>query len=132
MHGTLVTIGRILLGLFFLVLGLAKLKGVMDAGGVTQLAGYIGSRGLPQPQILAVATIAFEVLGGLALIFGFLTTPIAFAMAAFCLATAMFFHNFWSFPAEQFLAQFQNFMKNIGLAGAYLVLAGDNIRARNA
>jgi len=132
MHGTLVTIGRILLGLFFLILGLAKAKGVMDAGGITNLAGYIASRGLPMPQILAVATIVFEVFGGLALIFGFMTSLISFAMAAFCVATALFFHNFWTFPAEQTIPQFQNFMKNIALAGAYLVLAGDSIRARNA
>ena len=130
MHGTLVTIGRILLGLFFVVLGLAKVKGVFDSGSLAGLAGYIGSRGLPQPQILAAATIAFEVLGGLALIFGFFTTPIAFLMAGFCLATAAFFHNFWTFPAEQTIPQFQNFMKNIALTGAYLVLAGEGIRSK--
>lgn len=130
MTNTLVTIGRILLGLFFLVLGLAKVKGVIDAGGLKQLAGYIGSRGLPQGEILAVATIAFEVLGGLALIFGFLTMPVAFLMAGFCLATAALFHNFWTFPAEQMIPQFQSFMKNIGLAGAYLVLAGDTMRPK--
>ena len=130
MNSTLVTIGRILLGLFFVVLGLAKLKGVFDAGSVAGLAGYIGSRGLPQPQILAVSTIAFEIIGGLALVFGYFTMPIAFLMAGFCLATAVFFHNFWTFPADQVIAQFQNFMKNIGLLGAYLVLAGDSMRAR--
>jgi putative oxidoreductase len=130
MHGTLVTIGRIMLGLFFLILGLAKAKGVIDSGGLKALAGYIGSRGLPQPEILAAATIAFEILGGLALIFGFLTTPIALLMAGFCIATAAFFHNFWTFPAEQFMPQFQNFMKNIGLAGAYLVLAGQGFRSK--
>ena len=130
MNTTLVTIGRVLLGLFFVVLGFAKLKGAFDAGGIAPLAGYIGSRGLPQPLLLAYATIAFEVLGGLALIFGYFTMPIAILMAGFCLATAAFFHNFWTFPAEQMTGQFQNFMKNIGLAGAYLVLAGDSLRAR--
>jgi putative oxidoreductase len=130
MNSMLVTIGRILLGLFFLVLGLAKVKGVIDTGGLTGLAGYIASRGLPQPQIIAIATIAFEVLGGLALIFGFLTMPIAFLMAGFCFATAALFHNFWTFPAEQMIGQFQSFMKNIGLAGAYLVLAGDSLRSK--
>ncbi len=130
MNSTLVTIGRILLGLFFLVLGLAKVKGVIDTGGLKALAGYIASRGLPQPEILAVATIAFEVIGGLALIFGFLTMPIALLMAGFCFATAALFHNFWTFPAEQVIPQFQNFMKNLGLAGAYLVLAGDSLRSK--
>jgi len=130
MNGTLVTIGRILLGVFFIVLGLAKLKGVVDTGGLAGLAGYIGSRGLPQPQILAVLTIAFEIIGGLALVFGYFTMPIAFLMAGFCLATAAFFHHFWTFPTDQVLGQFQNFMKNIGLMGAYLVLAGDSLRAR--
>jgi putative oxidoreductase len=130
MQTTLVTVGRIMLGLFFVVLGLAKVKGAIDSGGLKALAGYIGSRGLPQPEILAAATIAFEVIGGLALVFGYFTTPIAFLMAGFCVATAALFHNFWTFPAEQLVPQLQNFMKNIGLAGAYLVLAGNGLRSK--
>ena len=118
------TIGRIMLGLFFLVLGLAKAKGIMDAGGIKQPAGYIASRGLPQGELLAYGTIAFEIIGGIALVLGYFIGPVAALMAAFCLATAALFHNFWTFPADQMISQFQNFMKNIGLAGAYLVLLG--------
>ena len=129
MSSALVMIGRILLGLFFVISGLAKIKGGFDAGGLGGLAGYITSKGLPQPLLLAYATIALEVVGGHAIVFGFLTMPVALVFAVFCLATAGLFHNFWAVPAEQFQPQFVNFMKNIGLAGAFLTLAGSSQRS---
>lgn len=132
MHGLLVTIGRVLLGAFFLVSGLLKIKGGVDAGGLTQLAGYISSR-IPvvlQPQMLAYAVIAFEVIGGLIIIIGKFTTPVALLLAAYCLAIAVLFHNFWAVAPEQFQAQLNNFLKTMALAGAFLVLAGEGIRVR--
>lgn len=125
-----VTIGRVLLGLFFVVSALLKIKAGMDAGGVAGLAGYIGSRGLPQPQMLAYLVIAFELVAGVLIVIGFLTTPVALLLAVYCLLTAGMFHNFWAVPAEQVQAQISVFLKNIGLAGAFLVLAGEGIRVR--
>ena len=81
MNSILITIGRVLLGLFFVISALVKIKGVMDAGGLGAIAGYIGSRGLPQPQLLAAATIALELIGGLAIVFGRFTMPIALILA---------------------------------------------------
>ena len=130
MHNLLVTIGRIMLGLFFLVSALLKIKGGADAGSLAQLAGYIGTRNLPAPQIIAYAVIVFEVVAGLALILGYFTSPVAFLLAAFCLVTAVLFHNFWASPADQMQGQLNNFLKNIALTGAFLVLAGDGIRMR--
>ena len=135
MHATLVTIGRVLLGLFFVVSGALKLKSGFDAGGLTQLAGYIGSRNLPQPQVIAYAAMAFEIICGLAIVVGKFTTPVALVLALFCIATAVLFHNFWSVPADQtqaFQNQLNNFLKNIALAGAFLVLAGEGIRVKFA
>jgi putative oxidoreductase len=130
MHSLLVTIGRVLLGLFFVVSALLKIKGGFDAGNLAGLAGYIGGRNLPQPQLIAYAVIAFEAICGLAIVFGYFTTPIALLLAAFCLAAAGLFHNFWASPPEQMQGQLTNFLKNVGLAGAFLVLAGEGIRVR--
>jgi putative oxidoreductase len=119
-----------LLGLLFVAAALAKLKGVMDGGGsLKALAGYIGSRGLPYPEAIAAATIAFELIGGLALIFGFFVIPVSALMATFCIVSALFFHNFWTFPAEQLTNQFNHFIKNIALTGAFLILFGDRLRS---
>ena len=132
MHGILVTIGRVLLGAFFVVSGLLKLKGGFDAGSLAGFAGYISSR-IPvqlQPQMLAYAVIAFEIIAGVIIISGKFTTPVAFVLAMFCLATAILFHNFWASAPEQMQGQINNFLKNIGLAGAFLVLAGEGIRVK--
>jgi putative oxidoreductase len=132
MHTTLVTTGRVLLGLFFVVAALLKIKGGIDAGGFAQLSGYIQSR-IPVPtQVLAYATIAFEIICGLAIVFGYFTTAVSLLLALFCLATAVLFHNFWAAAPDQVQNQLNNFMKNIGLAGAFLILAGEGIRVRMA
>jgi putative oxidoreductase len=129
MSNVFVMIGRVLLGMLFVAAALFKLKGAVDAGGLKNLAGYISSRGLPYAEIIAPATIAFELIGGLALIFGFFVMPVAALMAAFCAVSALFFHNFWSFPADQLTNQFNHFIKNAALTGAFLILFGNRLRS---
>ncbi len=128
MLGLFVTTGRVLLALFFVISASLKIKGGMDAGSFSGLAGYIASRNLPQPLLIAYAVIAFEIIAGMAIIFGVFTMPVALLLAAFCLVSAGLFHNFWAAPANQFQGELNNFLKNIGLAGAFLTLAGEGIR----
>jgi putative oxidoreductase len=106
------TLGRLLLGVFFLLAGINKLSG--DIAG---LAGYIESGGLP--GILAWPTIVFEIAVGAALILGWQTRIAALAGAAFCVATAVLYHYN---PADQM--QMISFMKNIAIAGGFLALVG--------
>jgi putative oxidoreductase len=106
------TLGRLLLGAFFLLAGINKLSG--DIAG---LAGYIESGGLP--GVLAWPTIVFEIAVGAALILGWQTRIAALAGAAFCVATAVLYHYN---PADQM--QMISFMKNIAIAGGFLALFG--------
>jgi putative oxidoreductase len=110
-------VGRLLLAAVFLPAGLSKITGF--AGTV----GYIGSVGMPLPTASAVAAIAVEVLGGLALVFGFQTRIAALVLAAFTLVASFFFHNFWTLPEAQQMMQQLMFFKNIGLVGGLLTLA---------
>jgi putative oxidoreductase len=117
-RATLMLVGRILLVLIFLISGANK---AMD---VPATAGSIASKGLPYPQVLAALTILLEIGGGLLVIFNRFAVPAAFALAAFCVATAVLFHNFWAFEdAGQYRTQFNHFMKNIAIAGAFLTIA---------
>ena len=79
--------GRILIGVLFLMSGLAKLA----APAATQ--GYIASVGLPLPVASYAVAVAVEVLGSSLLIAGFRTRWVAAGMAVFALATALTFHN---------------------------------------
>ena len=110
MTGVIQLIGRIMMALIFILAGLVKIQ---DPAGT---AGYMQSVGLP--GILLWPTIALELLGGLALVVGFKTSYVAFALAIFSVvAAAVFHHNF----GDQM--QMIMFLKNIAMAGGLLLLA---------
>ena len=101
--------GRILLALIFVVAGFGKL------GDVQGFAGYLTSGGLP--AFLAWPAILFEILVGLALLVGFMTRPVALALAGFSIVTALLYHFD---PANQM--QMTMLLKNLAMSGGYLIL----------
>ncbi len=107
----LILVARVLLAFMFVMSGFSKL---MDASGT---AGMIGAANLPAPMVLAYLAGAFELLAGLAVLVGFQVRIAGFALAAFCIFTAFVFHG-----ASDMVNQIM-FMKNITLAGAYILLA---------
>ena len=110
LNSNLHVVARVFLGLLFLVAGLGKL------GNVDGFAGYMASGGIP--AFLAWPAVLFEILAGAAIIAGFQTRLAALALAAFCVVTAVLYHFV---PADQM--QMTQFLKNLGLAGGYLLLA---------
>ena len=117
-QGIPVLIGRVLLALMFLLAGISKFAGLEGT------VGYIGSAGLPMPQLLAIGTAALEVAGALLLIVGWQARWAALALAAFTLLASVLFHNFWAMPAEQQMMQQLMFMKNLSVVGGLLVVSG--------
>lgn len=107
---------RILLAVLFVPAGISKIAGF--AGTV----GYISSVGLPLPAVGAVLAILAEAGGGLALLLGFQTRLAALALAIFSVVAGIFFHAYWSMPAEQVMINQIMFMKNIAIAGGLLAL----------
>lgn len=101
-------IARLFIGGLFLLAGVGK---IADVAGT---AGYIQSVGLP--GFLAWPAIIFEIGLGLALIIGYQTRLVALAGAAFCIFTAVIFHNNF---ADQM--QMNMFLKNFSIAGAFLM-----------
>ncbi|WP_093176003.1 DoxX family protein [Variovorax sp. YR266] len=115
---TLALIGRILIAYLFIPAGIGKLMGF---GGTV---GYITSVGLPLPEVGAAIAIIVELGLGIALLLGFKTRWTAIVMAIFTVATALFFHKYWSAPDAMKMMQQINFNKNIAIAGGLLALAG--------
>ena len=122
-QNSIVLVGRILLGLIFILSGFGKI------GGFDGTVGYIASAHLPLPTLVAALTIVIELGGGLALVTGFFTRQTAVVLAVFTvlagftLLAAFIFHAFWSAPAAQQMMQQINFLKNLSIAGGMLVLA---------
>lgn len=107
---------RVLLALLFIPAGISKITGFAGT------AGYIGSVGLPLPELGAVIAIVIEAGAGLALLVGLGTRWAALALAVFTVLASIFFHAFWALPAEQQMMQQLMFMKNIAITGGLLAL----------
>ena len=115
-QGLSASIGRVLLALMFLMAGFSKL------GGLEGTAGYIASKGLPMPQLLAIGAAVLELVAAALLIVGWQARWAALALAAFTLLASVLFHNFWALPEAQKMMQQQAFMKNIAAIGGLLVV----------
>jgi putative oxidoreductase len=118
-------VARILLSFMFIMSGFGKLT---DPAGT---AGMISGAGLPAATLLAYAAGLFELVAGLAVLVGFQTRIVGWALALFCAFTGLVFHsgtiNVPDFPAAangwiNVLNQIM-LMKNLTLAGAYILLA---------
>ena len=100
---------RVLISAMFLIEGFAKI------GNYEGVEGYMAAVGVP--GILLPLVIAAEILGAICVIVGWQARLAAFALAGFCILTAVIFHaEFADFNQKI------HFMKNIGLAGGFLFL----------
>ena len=105
-------LGRVLIGLPFLMSGLGKLA----AFGPT--TAYISSVGLPLAPLGWAIAVALEVGGGVLLILGFRVREVAACLAVFTLAAGDFFHN--NFADQN---QMIHFLKNLVIIGGLLQIA---------
>ncbi|MEC5321220.1 DoxX family protein [Brenneria populi subsp. brevivirga] len=104
-------VARILMPILFIVAGYGKLG---DAYAGTQQ--YMQAMGVP--AFLLPLTILLELGGGLAILFGLLTRTVSLFTAGFTLLTALIFHTNFAEGANQIM-----FMKNLTIAGGYILLA---------
>ena len=117
LQNPLALVGRILIALLFIPAGFGKISGF--AGTV----GYATSVGMPMPTVAVAVGLLIELLGGLALLFGFGARIAALALAVFTLAASFFFHNYWALPADQQMMQQLLFFKNVAVTGGLLAFA---------
>jgi putative oxidoreductase len=109
-------VARILLTLMFIYSGFGKLTGFDGT------VGYIASKGLPVPQLMAIGAILIELGAGLLLLVGYKARWAALAIFVFLIPTTLIFHNFWASPAAEFEMQQINFMKNVAIMGGMLMV----------
>ena len=102
-------IGRVLIGVPFMMSGLSKLAAY---GSTTAL---ISSAGLPFPPLAFAVAVAVELGGGLLLVVGYQVRLVASVMAVFALATAFSFHS--NFADQN---QMIHFLKNVMITGGLL------------
>ena len=103
-------IARVLLAHIFIMAGISKITGYVG----TQ--GYMDAMGVP--SILLPLVIILELGGGLAILVGWQTRLAAYALGGFTIIAAFIFHNNFAEQIQMIL-----FMKNLALAGGFLLLA---------
>tara|TARA_Y100000590_G_scaffold32754_1_gene35977 strand:- start:76 stop:453 length:378 start_codon:yes stop_codon:yes gene_type:complete len=101
--------GRILISVLFL------LNGIFKINNYDGTIGWMESFGMP--GILLIPAIILEIAGPVLIIIGYKTKLAAGLLSLFCITTAVIFHNDF---ANQM--QFTSFLKNIALAGGFLIL----------
>ncbi len=102
-------IGRLFLSIIFIFSGFTKVIGY----AATQ--GYMESMGVP--GMLLPLVIALELFGGIAILLGFKARLIALLFVGFNIISALLFHQFWIDES-----QMNPFMKNIAIAGGFLMI----------
>ena len=102
-------VGRILISALFL------LNGIFKINNYDGTIGWMESFGMP--GIFLIPAIILEIAGPVLIIIGYKTKLAAGLLSLFCIATAFIFHNDF---ANQM--QLTSFLKNIALAGGFLIL----------
>lgn len=109
LQSLVVLAGRVLLALIFVV------DGWLAIANYSGTIAYMESYGVP--GVLLPLVILTELGGGLLVAVGLFARFAAFALAGFCLLTALLFH--WNFDD---FGQVIHLMKDLAIAGGFLLL----------
>ena len=121
MEKTFITIGRGLLGLYFLYPGITKIP---SYGFMVE---YMTLHNIPFVTILLPITILLQVVLGLMLIIGYRIKESAIILAVLTLFINFGMHDFWNqYPNTDSGHELQNFVKNLGIFAGLLVLSASS------
>ena len=124
MENTFITVGRMLLGLYFLLPGISKIP----TYAVT--TEYMLLHNIPLASILLPITIVLQVSLGVMLIIGYRIKESALILAALTIFINIGMHDFWNeYPNTDAGHETQNFVKNLAIFAGLLVLsAADKVQ----
>ncbi len=105
-------VGRVLISLPFVLAGWGKIGGYAGTQAYMQHAGVPGG--------LLPLVILLELGGGIAIIIGLFTRPVAFLLAGFSILAAVLFHGGSHEEMQQIML-----VKDFGLAGGFLFLVAN-------
>ena len=118
MEKTFITVGRMLLGLYFLLPGISKIP----TYEVT--TEYMLLHNIPLASILLPITIVLQVGLGVMLIIGYRIKESALILAALTIFINIGMHDFWNeYPNTDAGHETQNFVKNLAIFAGLLVLS---------
>ena len=118
MEKTFITVGRALLGIYFLLPGISKIP---TYAGTTE---YMLLHNIPLASILLPITIVLQIGLGVMLIIGYRIKESALILAALTIFINIGMHDFWNeYPNTDAGHETQNFVKNLAIFAGLLVLS---------
>ena len=118
MEKAFITIGRVLLGIYFLLPGISKIP---TYAGTTE---YMLLHNIPLASILLPITIVLQIGLGAMLIIGYRIKESALILAALTIFINIGMHDFWNdYPNTDAGHETQNFVKNLAILAGLLVLS---------
>ncbi len=116
MSVTLIIVGRVIFGAFFVVAGVRNFVGFKDKNALPTNYGF------PLPAPLLALGFAAQLLGGLSLIFGYRTVLAAWVLIAFLVVATALYHNLFLFSGKERDPHLYLALVNITLAGGLLLV----------
>ena len=113
---SLLLVARLFLAAVILYSGVVKLVGGQVAISEFDLLG------VPLPAVAVAATVAVQLLGGLAIVLGWQFRAAAAALAAFTVVATLIGHPFWAFAGVEFQRQLTTALEHLAIVGGYLLL----------
>jgi putative oxidoreductase len=114
----MVTIGRCLLGLYFLV------PGIMKFTAWDMHMGLMDLRGVPLAAPLLAFAAVCSIVGAFLLFTNRYVRLTAIGLIVYVLLVNGLLHNFWALEGLEARHEMQNFIKNLGIVAGLFVLAG--------
>ena len=136
--------GRILFAVLFIYSGSTKLFAIPATAAFISakvvvpalLAPYASQletmTGMSTPQMLAIASGAFEVISGLMIALNFGARFFAILMIFFVAATIFYFNDFWNQSPPENAKTLVDALKNLSIIGALFMIAGYGRVSRRA
>ncbi|CED56993.1 putative uncharacterized protein, DoxX family [Aliivibrio wodanis] len=121
MNTLLLTVGRVLLALYFLV------PGIMKFVSWDMHIQLMEKHDMPfVPVLLGLAGI-FQIGAAILLIANRFTWIVALLLAGLVLVINVSLHDFWNYSGLEGAHEMQNFIKNLGILAGLLVLSGHSM-----
>jgi putative oxidoreductase len=112
------TPARFLMSLLFVLSGLSKLTSTKETQQYMEAYGV--------PGYLVYPAAALEITGGTLILAGQFTGPVSVVLSGWCLLTASIFHSDLGDQTQMIM-----FLKNMAMAGGFLVLAEKALGSRS-
>jgi putative oxidoreductase len=121
MNTLLLTVGRVLLALYFLT------PGIMKFVSWDMHIQLMEKHNMPFVPVLLALVGIFQIVAALMLIANRFTGIVALLLAGLVLIINISLHDFWNFSGLDGAHEMQNFIKNLGIFAGLLVLSGHSL-----